>query len=97
MHVEELPLSGRTALVTGVSRRRGIGFAVARELARLGASVVTHDFAPHDAEQPWGGDDLAAVAEGVGTRCGATRSPTGSARTCVTPPRSTGWSTPPGP
>lgn len=65
MHVEELPLSGRTALVTGVSRRRGIGFAVARELARLGASVVTHDFAPHDAEQPWGGDDLAAVAEGV--------------------------------
>ncbi len=62
-----LPLAGRTALVTGVSRRRGIGFAVACELARLGASVFTHHFAPHDAEQPWGGDDLAAVADGVRT------------------------------
>ena len=60
-----LPLTGRTALVTGVSRRRGIGFAVAGELARLGASVVTHHFAPHDADQPWGADDLAAVADGV--------------------------------
>ena len=60
-----LPLAGRTALVTGVSRRRGIGFAVACELARLGASVFTHHFAPHDAEQPWGADDLTAVADGV--------------------------------
>lgn len=65
MPVEELPLAGRTALVTGVSRRKGIGFAVACELARLGASVCTHDFAPHDADQPWGGDDLDAVAAGV--------------------------------
>ncbi|WP_308191284.1 SDR family NAD(P)-dependent oxidoreductase [Cellulomonas sp. ACRRI] len=65
MSVEELPLAGRTALVTGVSRRKGIGFAVACELARLGASVCTHDFAPHDADQPWGGDDLDAVAAGV--------------------------------
>ncbi|GIG34924.1 SDR family oxidoreductase [Cellulomonas pakistanensis] len=66
MHLDvELPLAGRTALVTGVSRRRGIGYAVARELARLGASVFTHDFAPHDADQPWGGDDVEAVADGV--------------------------------
>ncbi|NHT18896.1 SDR family oxidoreductase [Cellulomonas sp. IC4_254] len=64
MH-QDLPLAGRTALVTGVSRRQGIGYAVARELARLGASVFTHDFAPHDAGQPWGGDDLGAVAAGV--------------------------------
>jgi 3-oxoacyl-[acyl-carrier protein] reductase len=61
----ERPLAGRTALVTGVSRRRGIGFAIARELAGLGASVFTHDFAAHDVQQPWGGDDLAAVAGGV--------------------------------
>jgi 3-oxoacyl-[acyl-carrier protein] reductase len=59
------PLTGRTALVTGVSRRRGIGYAVAVELARLGASVVTHDYAPHDADQPWGADDLTAVHDGV--------------------------------
>lgn len=65
MHLDELPLAGRTALVTGVSRRQGIGYAVARELGRLGASVFTHDYAPHDADQPWGGDDLDAVAAGV--------------------------------
>ncbi|MDO8145887.1 MULTISPECIES: SDR family oxidoreductase [unclassified Isoptericola] len=55
------PLSGRTALVTGVSRRKGIGVAVARELAGLGAHVFTQHYAPHDADQPWGADDLAAV------------------------------------
>lgn len=58
-------LAGRAALVTGVSRRDGIGYAVARELARRGASVWIHHYAPHDAEQPWGGDDLDAVREGV--------------------------------
>ena len=55
------PLAGKTALVTGVSRRRGIGFAVAAQLARLGASVFIHHFRPHDTELPWGGDDLDAV------------------------------------
>ncbi|PRZ02905.1 3-oxoacyl-[acyl-carrier protein] reductase [Isoptericola sp. CG 20/1183] len=58
-------LAGRTALVTGVSRRKGIGYAVARELAGLGASVFTHHYSPHDADQPWGADDLAAVHSGV--------------------------------
>ena len=56
-----LPLQGRTALVTGVSRRRGIGFAVATEFARLGASVFIHHYRPHDVGLPWGGDDLDAV------------------------------------
>ena len=57
----EMPLEGRTALVTGVSRRRGIGFSVARTLASLGASIVIHHFRPHDLDLPWGGDDLDAV------------------------------------
>jgi len=60
-----LPLAGRTALVTGVSRPKGIGFAVARRLARMGASVVVHHFAPHDALQPWGGADLDTVRAGI--------------------------------
>lgn len=60
-----LPLHGQTALVTGVSRRRGIGFAVATELARRGASVFIHHFRPHDLDLPWGGDDLDAVRAGL--------------------------------
>lgn len=56
-----LPLHGKTALVTGVSRRRGIGFAVATKLASLGANVVIHHHRPHDLDLPWGGDDLDAV------------------------------------
>lgn len=41
-------------MVTGVSRRAGIGYAVARRLAALGASVFVHHYAPHDRTQPWG-------------------------------------------
>lgn len=60
----ELPLMGHSALVTGVSRRRGIGFAVAKRLLQLGASVAIQHFRPHDLDQPWGGDDIdALVAE----------------------------------
>jgi 3-oxoacyl-[acyl-carrier protein] reductase len=64
MH-QSLPLAGTTALVTGVSRRRGIGYAVAVKLASLGASVFLHHHRPHDLEQPWGGDDLEAVRSGI--------------------------------
>ena len=50
------PLSGRVALVTGVSRRAGIGMAVARRLAGLGADLFLTSWAAHDREQPWGAD-----------------------------------------
>ncbi|MFD7697421.1 SDR family oxidoreductase [Streptomyces sp. NPDC059805] len=53
---DPLPLRGRTALVTGASRRGGIGHAVARRLAALGASVYLHHHVPHDAAMPWGAD-----------------------------------------
>ncbi len=46
----------RVAVVTGVSRRAGIGFAVVRRLLDDGARVLLHSFSPHDAEQPWGVD-----------------------------------------
>jgi len=36
-------LSGKTALVTGAGKRSGIGFAIARKLASLGAQVILGD------------------------------------------------------
>jgi 3-oxoacyl-[acyl-carrier protein] reductase len=52
----DAPLAGRVAVVTGASRRRAIGAAVARRLAADGAAVLLHDWSPHDAAQPWGAD-----------------------------------------
>ena len=36
------PLAGRVVVVTGVSRRAGIGHAIACRAADLGASLVCH-------------------------------------------------------
>ena len=62
------PLAGRGALVTGVSRRAGIGYAVVRRLRALGADVFVQGFVPHDAGQPWGADPagVAALADELG-------------------------------
>ena len=62
---DPLPLKGRSVLITGVSRRAGIGYAVACRAAAYGANVCCHHYSPHDAEQPWGTDDLDAVLDGV--------------------------------
>ena len=43
------PLAGRTAIVTGVSRRAGIGFAVAQRLGGMGANLAIHSWSPDDA------------------------------------------------
>jgi 3-oxoacyl-[acyl-carrier protein] reductase len=53
--------------VTGVSRRAGIGYAVARRLAALGAGLFLHHYTPHDRDQPWGADPggTRAVIDGV--------------------------------
>ncbi len=49
-------LKGRVALVTGVSRRKGIGLAIAQRLATMGADVFIHSFVPYDADRSWGAD-----------------------------------------
>jgi 3-oxoacyl-[acyl-carrier protein] reductase len=58
------------AVVTGVSRRIGIGFAIARRLLDDGASVFCQSWSPHDAEQPWGADPLGidGVIDALGAR-----------------------------
>ena len=53
-------------LVTGVSRRAGIGFAVAQRLREAGRAVVVASWAGHDAQQPWGADDTAATLRDPG-------------------------------
>ena len=47
----------RAALVTGVSRRAGIGYAIAQRLEQAGARIFTQGWSPHDAAQPWGADE----------------------------------------
>jgi 3-oxoacyl-[acyl-carrier protein] reductase len=61
-------LAGRVAVVTGVSRRVGIGFAIAMRLLGDGASVVLHSWSAHDAAQSWGADlgGVSAVIEELG-------------------------------
>src|SRR5918999_1149 len=49
-------LRGRVALVTGASRRRGIGSAICHALAGSGADVFFTHWAPFDRTQPVGED-----------------------------------------
>lgn len=51
----------RVAVVTGVSRRGGIGFAIASRLADAGFDLAVAHYAPHDADQSWGADDVPAL------------------------------------
>ena len=52
----------KNAVVTGVSRRQGIGYAIVRQLLDRGASVFVTHFEPHDREQPWGSDPIGSEA-----------------------------------
>lgn len=49
--------SERIAIVTGASRRSGIGAAICRALAAAGASVCFTHWRAYDHAMPWGGDD----------------------------------------
>jgi 3-oxoacyl-[acyl-carrier protein] reductase len=63
-----MDLSARNALVTGVSRRAGIGFSIAGRLLDAGAAVFVQGWAKHDAAQPWGSEPggTAGVARELG-------------------------------
>ena len=69
------PLAGRVAIVTGVSRRIGIGMAVAKRLADLGADLFVTSWTAHDQDQPWGADPggMEAVLAELGAAHGARR------------------------
>ncbi|GAB3179683.1 SDR family oxidoreductase [Nesterenkonia halophila] len=64
---DPLPLCGRTVLVTGVSRRDGIGHAIACRAAAMGANLFCHHHSAHDADQSWGADDVDAVLASIST------------------------------
>src|SRR5919205_2508683 len=71
--VEVEGLRGRVALVTGASRRRGIGTAICRALAQRGADVFFTHWTPFDRTQPVEEDPEAPAAlreelRGMGVR-----------------------------
>jgi len=62
---ELYPLKGKKVFITGVSRRQGIGCAIARQSAAWGASVIAHHYQHHDQKQEWGADDLGKVLSSI--------------------------------
>jgi 3-oxoacyl-[acyl-carrier protein] reductase len=52
------PLTGQVAVVTGVSRDKGIGAAIAREFARQGAHLFMTGWPQFDGEETWKPDEL---------------------------------------
>jgi meso-butanediol dehydrogenase/(S,S)-butanediol dehydrogenase/diacetyl reductase len=70
------PLAGKTAVVTGSGRRKGLGEAIALRLARDGAAVVVSDIGrAADSATPGAmvglADEMQAVAEGIRGQGGA--------------------------
>ncbi len=63
-------LSGKVALITGAGRKRGIGAAIARELAEHGADIVISDLCAPPSDLPHGGnpawEELQGVADEIG-------------------------------
>jgi 3-oxoacyl-[acyl-carrier protein] reductase len=52
-------LQGRTAIITGASRRQGIGAAICRQLAQAGANICFTYWQAYDRTMPWGAEDAA--------------------------------------
>src|SRR5690348_9760224 len=68
------PSYPRIALVTGASRRIGIGTSICRALAKQGMDVAFTYWQPYDAQMDWGADKdapalLASELRALGVRC----------------------------
>ena len=66
-------LAGKVALVTGVSRKAGIGAAIAQAFAEAGVNVGTTYYRPYDELMPWGSnpgeaDDIVKELKAKGVR-----------------------------
>ncbi len=66
--------SRRLALVTGASRRRGIGAAVCLALARAGTDIFFTHWTPYDRRMPWGAEEeepdlLQKLIRALGVHC----------------------------
>lgn len=75
-HTLDIDLTGRIAIVTGASRSVGIGTAICRALASLGADIFFTHWRPFDRETlDWQDDDgpdrLLAELTGMGVRAAA--------------------------
>ena len=71
--MSDYSIRGRIALVTGASRRRGIGAAVCRALASEGANIFFTHWSPYDSTMPWGAEKdeptrLQQTLRGMGVR-----------------------------
>src|SRR5205823_9457243 len=61
-HALSLDLTGRVAVVTGASRRQGIGAAICRALASHGAEILFTHWQPHDRTHGIGLDEEGPAA-----------------------------------
>jgi 3-oxoacyl-[acyl-carrier protein] reductase len=64
----------RIAIITGASRRRGIGTAVCLALARAGTDIFFTHWSPYDQRMPWGAEEdepiqLQKQVQAMGVRC----------------------------
>ncbi|MBI1277912.1 MAG: SDR family oxidoreductase [Anaerolineaceae bacterium] len=68
------PQQSRIALVTGASRRIGIGAAICKALAAQGLDIAFTYWHPYDQQMDWGADEnapdlLTAELQAMGVRC----------------------------
>ncbi|MGE5225100.1 MAG: SDR family oxidoreductase [Omnitrophica WOR_2 bacterium] len=67
-------INQQVAIVTGASRRQGIGAAVCRALAAAGIDIFFTHWSPYDRRMPWGAEEdepeqLQKQLQALGVRC----------------------------